>query len=247
MVTSPSQRGYFRTVVAGRDLDRTTIDQMWDLRARIFQLKSSPEPAVQRSGFEQRLRIGQRNLLLWDRMEDLHGMVSMHWRHSPDGRQLWVFPEYVFTNREVRGSTLIATVMLEEVARLLLVARGRTVWFAGLCYPRSFQTIARMFPATWTLADPGLPPDARAVLHYHHETFAGEAWDRERHWVRLPTIPEPRPKSARCRSPHWLRYEQICPHWQEGFGVGVTAQIGMNSLVHLARDGITRALRDRRS
>ncbi|HEY8208947.1 MAG TPA: hypothetical protein VIG99_15760 [Myxococcaceae bacterium] len=232
-----------QTVVAGDALSAADVESMWRLRARIFQLKPHPPLEEQYARFGQRVRMGQRNILLWSARSELLGMFSVHWRWSPDGRQLWFLPEYGFVDPSVRGSSRIASVVLSELVRAFALARGRALWFAGIAYPRSFQSLSRMFGRTWTLADPQSPPDARAVLTYLHETFAGDAWDRERHRVWLPTIPEPPPPEDRPRSEHWRRYERICPDWSQGYGLGMAARIHAGTFLRLAADGLTRGWR----
>lgn len=216
---------------------------MWNLRASIFRLKECPPLDEQRVVFERRVRSGQRNLLARDEDGRLRGITSMHWRVSPDGREVWVLPEYAFLDRNYRGSPQVATGLLTELGRLLVYARGRPLWFAGIGYPRSYQTLGRVTERVWTLADPDLAADAGRVLLYLHEVFARDTWDRRTHRVALPTIPEPRPDRPRSR--HWRRFEELCPSWQEGYGLGMAARIRPQTLLRLVADALTRRGRRR--
>lgn len=229
--------------VAGEALAEADVEQMWRLRASIFQLKPTPHLAEQYASFARRVRMGQRNLLARDATGRVRAIFSCHWRWSPDRRQLWFLPEYGFVDPAFHGSPIVAAAVLAEAVRLLALARGSPIWFAGIGYPRSFQSLSRMFGQVWTLADPGCPPAARAVLTYLHETFAGEAWDRERHWVRLPTLPEPPPPLERPRSEPWRRFERICPDWSEGYGLGLAAEIRARTLPRLLGDVLARTWR----
>jgi len=227
--------------VPGAALDDATIEAMWRLRVDTFPLKPEVDPAVDRARYARRVRMGQRTMLLRDPDGGVQGTFSFFWTPSPDGQQLWLFPEYGYLGRAYRGHPALAWGVARGLLAALRAARRRPLWFAGIGYPRSHQSLARVFRPLHTLADPDLPDDARAVLVALHERFAGASWDRHTHRVWLPTLPrEQRPAEP---GPAWQRFETICPDWADGYGVGLAARIDPRVIWRAVAEGRTRSSR----
>jgi hypothetical protein len=239
--TPPSLRAptpLFLESPAGSVLDEATIDEMWALRTRIFPLKPEVDPTADRAAFGQRVAMGQRTMLLRDPAGILRGTFSMHWRPSPDGSQLWLMPEYGYLDPAYRGHPALSWGVARGLLHALSVAKGRPLWFAGIGYPRSHQSLARALGPLYTLADDTLPPDAEAVLHALRTSFAGDHWCPTTHRVWLPT--QPRDRRPETPSAAWLRFERICPNWQEGYGVGLAARVDHRVLWRAVREGRAR-------
>lgn len=239
--TPPSARHpvpLFLDQVPGVDLDEATLDAMWRLRVDTFPLKPEVDPAADRAAYAARVRMGQRTMLLRTGDGDVRGTFSFHWRDSTDGRALWLFPEYGYLHADHRGHPALAWGVARGLIAALRAAGRRPLWFAGIGYPRSHQSLARPFGTLHTLADPDLPDDARAALLALHETFAGDRWDRATHRVWLPTLPrERRPDTP---GPVWRRFEAICPDWADGYGVGLAARIDLRVIARAAAEGRAR-------
>jgi hypothetical protein len=166
-------------------------------------------------------------------------MFSMHWAPADDGSALYLFPEYGFLHADHRASPALALGTGLALAQALAAADGRPVWFGGIGYPRSFQSLARGIDPMYCLADADAPPAARAALQALHQHFAPATTDPVRHRVWLPTLPEaakPGPKS-----PMWARYESINPDWAQGFGLGFVAPVGWATVGRVLRDVAARA------
>lgn len=225
---SPRTGPLFLEIVPGARLDADTVDTMWRLRTGIFPLKPEVDPDADRRSFGARVAEAQKALLLRDEAGVLRGTFVFHWRDAPDGRSLWLWPEYGYTDPGYRGHPAMGFGVLRGFVHALVAARGRPIWFAGIGYPRSHQSLERGFRDVWTLSDPDIPPGAYASLLALHETYAATTWDRATNRVWLPTRPrENRPEQPGSR---WLRFEAECPDWADGYGLGIALRIDLGVL-----------------
>lgn len=227
------------STVPGEQLDDELIEQMWSLRAAQVGLRV--DPASDRASFARRVRMAQRNLLFRDPGGELGGIFSSYWTESPGGDAVWLLPEYGYLGAAHRGDPGFMLGLLQEVLRLQGVARGRPLWFCGVGYPRSFQTLARIAPV-WCLRDPDAPAQAVEVLEYLRDAFYGEAWDPVTHHVQLPTIPEPR-RPGPPPSPTWAWYEEHLPHWEQGVGLAIACRLRRRMALTALKDAVQRARR----
>ena len=226
-------------LVPGPALSPAERDGMWALRASLMRFKPEHDLAAGRRAFDARLALGQQTVLLHDRAEAVVGMFSVHWAPADDGSALYIFPEYGFLHVDHRASPGLALGAGLALAQALRAAEGRPVWFGGIGYPRSFQSLGRGLRPLFCLADAGAPPAARAALAALHQRFAATTTDPVRHRVWLPTLPEPAkpgPKSA-----IWARYEAVNPDWAQGYGLGFVAPVGWATVGRVLGDVAARA------
>ena len=131
--------------------------------------------------------------------------------------------------------------LASEVVRLQWVGRGRPVWFGGVGYPRGYQTLSR-FTRCWTVLDPDCPDEAHAILEHVRQHFFADSWDPETHWVRMPTVPEPRPPGP-PPSQAWAHYEKHLPNWEDGLALGVACRFRKRAALTAVVDMVQRARR----
>lgn len=228
---------------AGESLDRARLDEMYALRSRIFALQPTKDPADDRAKFDAFVGGCQRVLLLRCRDGALRGMLCFAWERLPGKGGLVFVPEYGFFEPEFRGDPALILGGLPILARAMLAARGRPLWMAGIGYPKSMRAGARLLNPLWSLADPDLPDDARAVLETVLARHGGPGSDPKRGTVPMPTVPEPPPPPERQGS-FWRRYESLNPDWPRGVGLVMAGRVDGRIFARIAAD-LTRRRRRR--
>ncbi len=223
----------------GRLLDPATVDEMWRLRGRIFDLQPHVDPKEDRLRFGRFVAGCQQVLLFTDAQGTLRGMTSFFWEPVPGGPEWMLMPEYGFFEPAFRGHPLFLRAGLPVLGRVLAAARGRPLTMAGIGYPRSMRSGARLLDPLWSLQDPGLPEGIRRVLLHLLRRFGGPHADLQRGTVPLPTVPEAPPPPER-RGAFWARYEALNPMWSRGVGLAMAGHIGPRIVQRLGADLLRR-------
>jgi hypothetical protein len=219
----------------GAALAAGDVDEMWALRARIFALKHDQAPAADRTKFARIIRTSQRVLRLRDHGGTLRGMMCFLWEELEDHSGVVFTPEYGFFDEGYRGHPMFMIGGLPVLLRVMAEARGRPLWMAGIGYPKSMRSGARLLAPLWSLQDDALPEDARAMLLQVLGTLGGPDADPSRGTAPMPTLPEPAPLPEH-QGAFWRRYEALNPKWPDGIGLVMGGRVGIPTVARVLAD-----------
>jgi hypothetical protein len=211
------------SVPRGRDLDETTLRAMYELRARLMNLKPEVDRDADFASFSRVCRSADRALLFKNGPRLVGMTIGLLHRYERDGqRRVTALAEYIQIEREVRGSLLATAGFLAMLALVLRPLDLRARWFAGgVGYPASVLFGARLGAKIWIDGDADAPPEVIETFAWFADKMSAKRDPVTRHVVMATRPPPLHPRLL--DHPEYAHYVARNDRWQEGIGVAAFA------------------------
>ena len=213
-----------------RSLSAAELRELWALRMSQLQLQPDVDEAAD---FKRFVADYQHPGIVWvlrqrGRVVGTYLQRILLTEHRGQ-RRIVLAPDYVFMAEHLRGHPVLLLAVIALTLLPLLRHPWRRAVATGGVYPSAYIAWARLVQPCWSLGDPRLTDEQRALVADLGPKLWGEAWIGDG-TLRFRTVPTPSsPRSERGRALLAL-YESVNPSWRAGRALFFVTPLGLGTV-----------------